>query len=140
MTYEEKRINDYFEKYVPGNGKADTLLGELVRAISRIGYRNYNDGDHIGVGYGRETCSPAARFIVAKVPEHIGSLVYEAWGIEDDDAYDRALQKLEAELLVWIDENEQELKQTANSEDMWDYATEEDVDEYDEEEEYEEVW
>ena len=140
MTYEEKRINDYFEKYVPGNGKADTLLGELVRAISRIGYRNYNDGDHIGVGYGRETCSPAARFIVAKVPEHIGNLVYEAWGLEDDDAYDRALQKLEAELLVWIDENEQELKQTANSEDMWDYATEEDVDEYDEEEEYEEVW
>lgn len=140
MTYEEKRINDYFEKYVPGNGKADTLLGELVRAISRIGYRNYNDGDHIGVGYGRETCSPAARFIAAKVPEHIGNLVYEAWGLEDDDAYDRALQKLEAELLVWIDENEQELKQTANSEDMWDYATEEDVDEYEEEEEYEEVW
>lgn len=28
--------------------------------MNRISYRNWNDGDHIGVGYGRETCNPAA--------------------------------------------------------------------------------
>ena len=28
--------------------------------MSRIGYRFYNDGDQLGIGYGKETCNPAA--------------------------------------------------------------------------------
>ena len=45
------RVNTRFEELVPLEGKADTLAGEIVRAISRIGYRFYNDGDQVGVGY-----------------------------------------------------------------------------------------
>lgn len=45
MTKNEDRINELFKELVPDTGKADSLAGELVRAMSRIGYRFYNDGD-----------------------------------------------------------------------------------------------
>ena len=45
MTKNEDRINKLFKELVPDTGKADSLAGELVRAMSRIGYRFYNDGD-----------------------------------------------------------------------------------------------
>ena len=54
MTTAEQKINALFSELVPVSGKADTVAGEIVRAVSRISYRNYNDGDHIGVGYGKE--------------------------------------------------------------------------------------
>ena len=52
MTKNEERINKLFKELVPETGKADSLAGELVRAMSRIGYRFYNDGDQLGIGYG----------------------------------------------------------------------------------------
>lgn len=61
MTKNEERINKLFKELVPETGKADSLAGELVRAMSRIGYRFYNDGDQLGIGYGKETCNPAGR-------------------------------------------------------------------------------
>ena len=66
MTKNEDRINKLFKELVPDTGKADSLAGELVRAMSRIGYRFYNDGDQLGIGYGKETCNPAGRFLGAK--------------------------------------------------------------------------
>ena len=54
MTKNEDRINKLFKELVPDTGKADSLAGELVRAMSRIGYRFYNDGDQLGIGYGKE--------------------------------------------------------------------------------------
>lgn len=45
MTKNEERINKLFKELVPETGKADSLAGELVRAMSRIGYRFYNDGE-----------------------------------------------------------------------------------------------
>ena len=41
MTKNEERINKLFKELVPETGKADSLAGELVRAMSRIGYRFY---------------------------------------------------------------------------------------------------
>ena len=66
MTKNHERINQLFEELVPASGKAESLAGELVRAMARIGYRWYNDGDQVGIGYGRETCNPAARFLIHK--------------------------------------------------------------------------
>ena len=56
-TVSTKKLSRMFDEHVPMSGKADTVGGEIVRAISRIGYRWWNDGDHIGVGYGNETCN-----------------------------------------------------------------------------------
>lgn len=135
MTKTEERINALFEELVPASGKADTVAGEMIRAICRIGYRNCNDGDHLGVGYGRETCNPAGRYLAAKGDDRIAELVCDAWYIHDDDLYDKALSKLEEAVLVYI-ETHPELREQVNEEDMWDYRDEsEDVDDYDEDEE-----
>lgn len=131
----QDKINALFEELVPASGKAESVAGEIVRAICRIGYRNFNDGDHLGIGYGRETCNPAGRFLAAKCSPEVARLVQDAWGVYDDDAYDKALEKLEKAVLDYI-EAHPELKETQNEEDMWDYRDEyEDVDRDDEEEE-----
>ena len=60
----EKRISVLFDKLVPGSGNADTVEGEIIRAINRIIYRWGNDGDHFARGYGAETAGPAHSFLV----------------------------------------------------------------------------
>ena len=59
----EKRISDLFDKLVPGSGNADTVEGEIIRALNRIIYRWGNDGDHFAQGYGAETAGPAMEFL-----------------------------------------------------------------------------
>ena len=81
MTKNEDRINKLFKELVPDTGKADSLAGELVRAMSRIGYRFYNDGDQLGIGYGKETCNPAGRFLGAKGNDKIAKLTADAWAV-----------------------------------------------------------
>ena len=48
------KFDEFFDKYVPINGSADTLGGEIVRAINRIVYRYYNDGDTVDSYCGNE--------------------------------------------------------------------------------------
>lgn len=62
--YEDK-LEALFDEYVPGTGKSDTLGGEIIRAVNKIGYRWYNDGDVYFIGYGKETCGPAAKFLTS---------------------------------------------------------------------------
>lgn len=134
MKTTEKKLGELFEEFVPASGKAPTVAGEIVRAINRISYRNWNDGDHIGVGYGRETCNPAARYLGAKCGEEVASLISAIWGIENDKAYDLILGQLEAEVVKYLERNP-ELKAAENREDMFDYRNaDEDVDTYDEDE------
>ena len=134
MTATEKKLGELFEELVPASGKAATVAGEIVRAMMRISYRNWNDGDHIGVGYGRETCNPAARYLGAKCGKEVASLISAIWGIENDKAYDLILGQLEAEVVKYLERNP-ELKAAENREDMFDYRdASEDVDIYDEDE------
>lgn len=129
MTAREEKINTLFEELVPASGKAATVAGEIIRAISRIGYRNYNDGDHVGVGYGRETCNPAARYLAAKCDDKVVRLIRTIWGEESDSYYDTGLAALEDGVLEYLEQHP-ELKETENMEDMWDYRdSDEDVDE-----------
>ena len=137
MTKIEERINALFEELVPQTGKSDTVAGEIIRAISRLGYRNYNDGDHLGIGYGRETCNPAGRYLAAKGDLEIARQVWDAWGIIDDKIYDKHLARLEEAVVAYIDKHP-ELRMLENTEDMWDYRNEdEDQDTYDEDDEEE---
>ena len=134
MTATENKINELFEELVPCSGKADTVAGEIIRAICRIGYRNYNDGDHIGVGYGRETCNPAARYLMKFGDNKIDDAIDAIWGVESDATYDAGLAELETAVLNYLEENP-ELKTTKNNEDMWEYRTDDDEDVYEDEEE-----
>lgn len=137
-TQNQERINELFDRLVPQEGKADTVAGEIVRAIARIGYRNLNDGDHIGIGYGRETCNPAARYLAEKCDSQVAGAISNAWGIDNDDIYDRRLEEVMREVLAYLDAHP-ELEQEKNTEDFWDYRDkDEDVDR--DEEEEEEYW
>lgn len=135
MTTAEKKINALFEELVPSSGKADTVAGEIVRAVCRIGYRWYNDGDMVGVGYGKETCNPAARYLAEKCRGKVERAISDMWGLDycPDDVYEERVQTLNRMVLEHLEQHP-ELKTTANEEDMWDwYDKDEDVDNGDEE-------
>lgn len=139
MTKNDDRLNTLFEELVPASGKADSLAGELVRATSRIGYRFFNDGDQLGIGYGKETCNPAGRFLIKKAPKEIGDLVAGLWGMYSEAGYEAVLDILVGKVADYIEANPDLRKQP--TEDMWDFRDkDEDVDDSweDEEDEYEE--
>ena len=72
LTSEQDQIwENLWDKYVPALGTAETVGGEILRAMSRIIYRFYNDGDMVGVGYGNETCNSSDRYLVTVVPNYI---------------------------------------------------------------------
>ena len=129
------RVNTRFEELVPLEGKADTLAGEIVRAISRIGNRFYNDGDQVGVGYGKQTCNPPARFLASETNTAIGDMVRALWQVTDEAAYERLLDVVTEMAMDYIDSHPELREQPAP--DMWDYQDEqEDRDDYDDEDEY----
>ena len=78
-------IEAFFKNLVPTSGKADTKAGELIRAIMKLLYRDYNDGDVYFSGYGIETCGEAASYLVDKGFE---SLIEFAEEHKDEDIYD----------------------------------------------------
>lgn len=45
----DKQLNKKFKEIVPFEGKTGTMGGELLRAISKIEYRYYNDGDKLNL-------------------------------------------------------------------------------------------
>lgn len=150
MTKEkiEERINALFEELVPMRGPAATVAGEIIRATCRIGYRWVNDGDQLGIGYGKETCNPAARYLGKTTSDEIArqlwNLMYDPiYDDSYDGAYDKALTRIQEEILAYLDAHP-ELEEQENNEDFWDYRDkDEDVDdEWDEEDELEEeeVW
>lgn len=135
------RISEKFDAFVPSSGKADTLGGEMVRAMSRIGYRYLNDGDKINDGYGKDTVNPAARFLLAKGNEKVKDAVEDMWApgtflADSDDKYEQKLTNLARALNEQFDQNP-DLFHTPNEEDMFDYRTNED---YDDSEDDEEEW
>lgn len=138
---DEERIDALFYELVPVEGKADTVAGEIVRAVCRIGYRYNNDGDYLGCGYGKETCNPAARYLIANAGEDVSEIVRCLWaageecGILDDGSYDDWLSELMKATLAYLDERP-ELQTTPNAEDYLNYRDPvEDVDEWDDEDE-----
>lgn len=132
MTKTEKKINILFKELVPNVGKSDTIAGEIIRATSRIYYRNYNDGDHIGIGYGKETCNPAARYLIKNAGNEVANIIHDIWGIESNLFYEYGLMLLTEAVLKYI-ELHPELKYAVNNEDMLSFQDKSDFD-FDEDE------
>ena len=102
----ENKLDEYFNKWVPEEGKCDHLAGEIIRAIGKISYRYYNDGDKIGVGYGNETCNAAARFLRENVyNKEVEETINHIWGMNNDSVYDFNLNFLSEIILNYIDEH-----------------------------------
>jgi len=131
----EKRSEILFEKLVPSSGPAETREGEMLRAINKIVYRYYNDGDHFDKGYGCETTGPAHAFLVS-IDTPIRTKLKEIFARAEntnDDNYEAITDEALEVVVSYIEEcNEY----TPNSVDMYEYdALFED--EEDEDEEYE---
>ena len=135
MTQNDDRINSLFDELVPASGKAESLAGEIIRATARIGYRYYNDGDMIGTGYGKETCNPAARFLLDKLPMELTGFICKMWEEDDEARYEVTLEEFIGSIADYI-ESHPELR-FEPTEDMWDFRnSEEDIDDTENEEEY----
>ena len=135
-----KVFDDLFDELVPDMGPAKSLGGEIVRATARIGYRWYNDGDKVYVGYGRETCNQAARFLRYNLPDNMNDLVAAlAETNSDDEKYEEAVQNLVDGVADYI-MSTPEIKKVPLMHEMFDeiyYDREEDTDNYeDEDDEY----
>ena len=137
MTNIDEKLNELFRELVPDVGKADTLAGEIIRAITRIGYRWWNDGDMINKGYGKETCNAAARFLMhntdSTIKEKISKIADSSYTF--DGEYEDALQELKIEVLKYIEQHPETREQ--ETEDMFSYFDEEEDrdDSWDEEDE-----
>lgn len=129
------KMDVLFEELVPTSGKCDSLAGEIIRAASRIGYRFFNDGDQLGIGYGKETCNAAGRFLIKRTNEKIAGIVCDMFGLYAEEMYEAKLKDLLDAVVEYVEGNP-ELRQT-ETEDMFDYYDKyEDVDDSDEDEEF----
>ena len=66
---DENDLDSWFQVFVPRQGKAESLAGEIIRALMRMEYRYHNDGDIFNFGYGLETAGPAYEFLYKKFQE-----------------------------------------------------------------------
>ena len=103
---------ELFDKYVPACGKAKTVGGEIVRAVSRIHYRFYNDGDFAGYGYGIETVGSACSYlsdVLCEEIDDINDLLDNLTNITPEEhhekEYTNALYALEKEIASYLKEN-----------------------------------
>ena len=106
MTKQEERNEIWFQKLVPLNGKSDTTEGEMLRAINKVFYRWYNDGDYFYEDYGIETAGAAHSYLVNE--SQLKEKLTELFNDITDKEYEKVL--IEATDLV-LDEIEKIYKQ-----------------------------
>lgn len=117
----EDPIEEAFEQLVPASGKADTVAGEAVRAMMRLLYRDYNDGDRFFEGYGIETCADAVAYLTDIYEDLYSDFEDIAMRNLEEERYTNALKKISDKLLNILYANP-ELFTKANTEDYqeWD--------------------
>lgn len=100
------KLDALFDILVPRSGQAETLAGELVRAVMKISYRWYNDGDYFYTGYGLETCGSSAAFIADMTNDDMYNMIMDATdNIGDDNRYESFLALLEEDVLDYVMSN-----------------------------------
>lgn len=98
----DKRNDVLFEKLVPISGKCATLEGETLRAINRIIYRYFNDGDYWFDGYGIETAGPAETFLRQFAPIDL-RVELENSNCTEDEEYERHLIIILNKIITYIE-------------------------------------
>ena len=109
---------------VPGSGKADTKAGEIIRAMMRVIYRYYNDGDKFFEGYGLETAAPSIAYLIDTIDEvatYVGNMVERLYDYDSDAKYNDAIETLADICLHHIQAHFEELMDP-NEEDSRDWS------------------
>jgi hypothetical protein len=99
----ETRSDVLFGKLVPGSGNAGTMEGEMLRAINKIVYRKYNDGDYFFTGYGCETAGPAHSFLIQGCPLSYKLKPIFDKTIDDTSNYEKVIYEVLEIILDYID-------------------------------------
>ena len=73
----------------------------------------------MGIGYGKETCNPAGRFLIVKGNQDVSDLTISLWDTFGEEAYEKALDTLEGAVADYIEQNSELRKEP--TEDMWDF-------------------
>jgi hypothetical protein len=87
------RLEALFDELVPHRGKATSVAGELVRAVTRLIFRYYNDGDVFYWGYGLETCASSASYLA----DRYSSTIYAGQAIGEKYAREYDLSPMDEE-------------------------------------------
>lgn len=97
----EEFIDSVFNEFVPNSGKASTTAGEVIRAMSKIIYRFYNDGDLYYKGYGLETAAPSMTYLLNFVNQYgkeekniFINLVKDQLYEDDDKSYKKYINSI----------------------------------------------
>lgn len=132
-----KYIDDKYERFVPWSGKANTVGGEIVRAINRIVYRFYNDGDTVYYYYGSSKnlnwacddylCNHVDGYVTLK-------------DVYDDTDFERQLSRNFNHIAEWLMKNESLFSQENDTDCLDNAPLVKDDDEDDEYDEDEEEW
>lgn len=106
-----------FEDFVPRTGAADTELGEIVRAISHIDFRFYNDRDKAFYESGITTVDPALAYLMLVIPEdnslETSLRKYVNLGYADF-VYEKTLTQLKKDVVKFIEKNFEALANSEN--------------------------
>ena len=94
------------ELLIPASGKADTMAGEIMRAVQRLLYRDWNDGDLFYSDYGLETCASSASFLMDYTDAHIKNILLDAMkdGLEGE-AYTKMLNSVAKRAMFYLKSN-----------------------------------
>lgn len=98
----EARNEALFSRLVPFEGHCETLEGETLRAVNRIIYRYYNDGDYWWMGYGCETAGPAETFLRLHSPVNVRAELSASDGT-NDKRYEKQLEAILEKVLTHIE-------------------------------------
>lgn len=132
----DKEFNEWYDKYVPISGNCNTLAGEIIRAINRLVYRWYNDGDTVDM-YGGNVYNhnrACDNFLCEKVKGYV-----TLSGVTEFDFEDVVCKRLK--FIYEYLKNNPQLFETPNIEDCLDNAPYEPwEEEEDDEEDWEDVW
>lgn len=137
LTEENQKFQDeMFERFVPWTGKANTLGGEILRAITRIVYKFYNDGDTVDKYYSSVLNYSAAadNFLAEKVPSY-----QSLEGIAEDKSFELKLSENFNNIIEYLRENKIVFS-IPNSEDCLDNAPKSNWDELEDEDTDEDEW
>lgn len=99
-----------FEKYVPQYGNAETVGGEILRAVNHLFIMEDEEGERLGCSdFAEAIVNPAGRFIYRKIDdEHVRSQLARSWGAEAFSKlmpYEKRLRQLFALIWQWICEH-----------------------------------
>ena len=119
-----------FDALVPDTGVANTIAGELVRALNRVDFRDFNDGEIFYEGDGLDSAGSSMAFVADFFSDRFNDSEDTDTAAEDiyneiinmaedkltDSAYRTQLYDLEKQVVNWI-KNHEELLVEPNTED-----------------------